>query len=75
MANDIQVARQQATFPIEELTKVLYGGELILHVVTKLRAIMDKEPLLDRAQMNYMSREQVRFTPYDEQVDGGGGVY
>ncbi|SAM07001.1 hypothetical protein [Absidia glauca] len=59
MANDIQVARQQATFPIEELTKVLYGGELILHVVTKLRAIMDKEPLLDRAQMNYMSREQM----------------
>ncbi|CAO3600415.1 unnamed protein product [Absidia cylindrospora] len=63
MATDIQVARQQATFPVEELTKTLYGGELILYVVQKLRAIMDKEPLLDKSQTNYMSREQMLIIP------------
>lgn len=63
MASDIKVARQQATFPIEELTKALYGGELILHVITKLRALLAKEPLLDGSKMNYMSRAEVRGTP------------
>ncbi|KAI8333898.1 hypothetical protein BC941DRAFT_495711 [Chlamydoabsidia padenii] len=59
MATDIQVARQQATFPVKELTKVLYGGELILSVATKLRAIMEKEPLLDKSKLDYMSRAEM----------------
>ncbi|CAO3636620.1 unnamed protein product [Cunninghamella echinulata] len=59
MTADLQAARQKATFNVKELQKTLYGNEIILHFVTKLRDIIDKEPLLDKSQLYYMNREQV----------------
>lgn len=61
MALDIQEARRRATFPIEELSKVVAGGEAKFDTTKKLRAILNKEPLLVDPKVPFMNREQVRF--------------
>ncbi|ORZ25090.1 hypothetical protein BCR42DRAFT_1349 [Absidia repens] len=59
MANDIQEARRKATFPIVELSKVVSGGEAKFDTAKKLRAILNKEPLLADPKVPFMNREQV----------------
>ncbi|CAO3639756.1 unnamed protein product [Cunninghamella blakesleeana] len=59
MPADLQAARQKAAFKVEDLKKALYGSEVIIHVLDRLRAIIEKEPLMNRADLYYMNREQV----------------
>lgn len=58
---DIEAARKNASFPVDLLTTLLRGGPEALDKLNRLRAIVEKEPLLDRSKTVFMSREEVKF--------------
>lgn len=56
---DVETARKNASFSVDLLTTLLRGGPEALQKLNRLRAIVEREPLLHRSNTVFMSREEV----------------
>jgi hypothetical protein len=59
MAADMSLARQQPLFDVKLMSTFLAGGEESYKEREEGRAILEKEPLFDKEQLVFMSREEV----------------
>jgi hypothetical protein len=59
MATDMSLARQHPAFDVKLMETFLVGGEEALSERVEGRAIMEKEPLFEKSQLVFMSREDV----------------
>lgn len=57
---DIQRARQQTTFPVELMSRLLRGGKQAMAQLERMRALIAKEPLFDKSDMPFQSRQEVQ---------------
>ncbi|KAG0172875.1 hypothetical protein DFQ28_009880 [Apophysomyces sp. BC1034] len=58
MAQDLEAARRNTTFPVEVLTRLLQGGSTVLEKLNKVKSVVDKEPLLNKFSMAFLSRQE-----------------
>ncbi|KAG2181992.1 hypothetical protein INT43_006918, partial [Umbelopsis isabellina] len=58
MAADMSLARQNPAFDINLMENFLIGGEEALSEREEGRAILEKEPLFEKSQLVFMSREE-----------------
>lgn len=59
MSTDIEEARAKATFPIQSMIYLLRGGKDAVERVQKTRELAEKEPLFNKSNMVFQSRQEV----------------
>jgi hypothetical protein len=59
MAADMSLARQKAAFDVNLLAAFLAGGSELLAEREEVKKLIEKEPLFDKSQLVFMSREDV----------------
>jgi hypothetical protein len=64
MANDIQAARQNASFSSNDMQYLLHGGKQAIKDLNDVRALAEKEPLFTKANIPFQSRTEVSHTHY-----------
>ncbi|KAF7732469.1 hypothetical protein EC973_003214 [Apophysomyces ossiformis] len=58
MVQDLENARRKASFPVADMTRFLRGGAEAVENLEKVRAVIEKEPLFNKLNMIFMSRQE-----------------
>jgi acyl-CoA oxidase len=59
MTLDLQEARSKATFSTESMLHLLHGGPDALAKLNHVRALAEKEPVFDKSNTPFQSRQEV----------------
>lgn len=63
MTSDLQNARNKATFSTESMLHFLRGGPEALAKLNHVRALAEKEPVFDKFNTPFQSRQEVYIYP------------